>query len=77
MANLPLPRQDVVRLGMVPSPHPFLLPRPSFLSRLHLAPPEGKFSRSVDKIYFVYQVDYLLLPSVPGVLNMDIKIAQD
>jgi hypothetical protein len=39
---VPLLRQDVVRLGIVPSPHPLLLPRPSFLSRLHFAPPEGK-----------------------------------
>jgi hypothetical protein len=50
---IPLLRQDVVWLGMVPSPHPLLLPHPLFLGCLHLAPAESKFSRSVDKIYFI------------------------
>jgi hypothetical protein len=50
---VPPPHQDVVWLGMMPSPHPLLMPRPLFLGRLHLAMPEGKFLRGVRKIYFV------------------------
>jgi hypothetical protein len=53
VAYIPLLRQDVVWLGVVPSPHPLLSPHPLFLSHLHLAPSKGELLGSVDKIYFV------------------------
>ena len=42
--NVPLPCQDVVWLGMIPSPHALLPPRPALLCRLHPASSQGEFS---------------------------------
>jgi hypothetical protein len=53
VTHIPPPSQDVVWLGMMPSPHLLLMPLPSFLGHLHLALPDSKFSRGVNKIYFV------------------------
>ena len=43
--NILLPYQNVVRLGLIPSPHPLLAPCPSLPSSLHPTSSKGEFPR--------------------------------
>jgi hypothetical protein len=51
-----LPYQNIIRLSVVPSPHPLLIPGPSRLGCLHFALSKGEFPRCVDEVYFVDEV---------------------
>ena len=77
MPNFLLLCQNVVRLGLIPSPQLLLTPCPSFLPFLHPAPLKGELPRCVDEVYFIDEVSNCLFTIILWVLEINIQVTQD
>ncbi len=72
--NIALTSHYVIRLGVMPSPHPLLPPCPPPPGQLQPTLPQTELARQVNKVYLVKQVGNGLLPLVTGVFEADVQI---
>ena len=76
LANIPLPRQAMVRLGVIPPPPPPLLPSSSSSQPLSSAHSLTKLPRDIDNVDVVEKIGNDLLPLHARVPQINIQVAQ-